>query len=136
MRIALVHFLQNENIKHKQIVKKLEQTAVAQGHIVDVFSGYKDGYNLRLTGYDYLTLIIVSPPLFGSKIPAKVKEVLTSSGTINGKKGAALVVKAGFSSNKTCNVLMKAMESEGMVIDYFEVVMSADHAAYVGKKIG
>jgi hypothetical protein len=136
MRIALVHFLQNENMKHKQIVKKLEQTAVAQGHIVDVFSGYKDSYNLRLTGYEYVTVITASSPFFGSKIPPKVKEVLASSGTVSGKKGAALVIKAGFSSNKTCNVLMKAMEKEGMVIDYFEVVISADHAAYVGKKIG
>ena len=32
MRIALVHFLQDENAKHKEIVKKLEQTASAQGH--------------------------------------------------------------------------------------------------------
>ncbi|HOE08020.1 MAG TPA: hypothetical protein PLU33_07330 [Treponemataceae bacterium] len=136
MRIALVHFLQDENSKHKEILKKIEQTASSQGHMVDVFSAYKDSDNLRLTGYDYVTLIIASSPLFGSKIPPKVKEVLASSGTLSGKKGAALVIKAGFSSNKTCNVLMKAMEKEGMVIDYFEVVISADHAAYVGKKIG
>lgn len=136
MRIALVHFLQNENIKHKQIVKKLEQTAVAQGHIVDVFSGYKDAYSLRLTGYEYVTFVVASSPLFGSKIPSKVREILGSSGSVSGKKGAALVLKSGFSSNKTCNVLMKAMENEGMVIDYFEVVLSVDHAGYVGKKIG
>lgn len=136
MRIALVHFLQDENSKHKEILKKIEQTVSSQGHMIDVFSAYKDSDNLRLTGYDYVTLIIASSPLFGSKIPPKVKEVLASSGTLSGKKGAALVIKAGFSSNKTCNVLMKAMEKEGMVIDYFEVVISADHAAYVGKKIG
>ncbi len=136
MRIALVHFLQDDNKKHKEILKKLEQTAVAQGHMVDVFSAYKDSYNIRLTGYEYVALVTASSVLFGSKIPDKVKEVLSASGTINGKKGAALVVKSGFSSNKTCSVLMKAMEREGMVIDYFEVIISADHAAYVGKKIG
>ncbi len=136
MKIVLVHFFQDETKKQKDILKKLEQTAIAQGHMVDVFSGYKDFSNFRLTGYDYITFITVASPLFGAKIPSKVKEVLSSSGTISGKKGAALVIKAGFSSNKTCSVLMRAMENEGMVIDYFEVITSEDHAGYVGKKIG
>lgn len=136
MRIAIVHFLQNDNTKHTGILKKLEQTAVAQGHMVDVFNAYKDSYNMHLTGYEYVVCITGSSALFGSKIPNKVKEILSSSGTLSGKKGAALVVKSGFSSNKTCRVLMNAMEREGMVIDYFDIILSADHAGYVGKKIG
>ena len=69
-------------------------------------------------------------------MPEKFDEILDNCGNLTSKKGCALVVKSGFSSWKTCKNLMKAMEKQGVLLDYFEVVDNPDHAAYVGKKIG
>ena len=46
------------------------------------------------------------------------------------------MVKSGLFSGKMCRLTMHAMEKEGMVVDYFDIIESADHAAFVGKKIG
>lgn len=136
MRIAILHFLNDESKSHQEILKKLERAALGKGHEVSLFSSKKDAHDLRLAIYDYITLIIPSSPLFGSKIPEKVSELLSSCGTIVGKKGAALVLQSGFSSNKTVRNLMRAMEKEGLKLDYFDLVKNADHANYVGKKLG
>lgn len=136
MRILILSYLKSDNRKQTDILKKLEQTAVACGHQVDVKSGEKDTEELHLIIYDYIAVIVPASPLFGAKVPVKLPEVLSHCGNVSGKKGAALVVKSGFSSAKMCHVVMKAMEKEGMFVDYFEVVESADHATAVGRKIG
>lgn len=136
MRILILSYLKSDNRKQTDILKKLEQTAVACGHQVDVKSGEKDTEELHLIIYDYIAVIVPASPLFGAKVPAKLPEVLSHCGNVSGKKGAALVVKSGFSSAKMCHVVMKAMEKEGMFVDYFEVVESVDHATAVGRKIG
>lgn len=136
MRILLLSYLKSDNRKHSEILKKLEQTVSSCGHQIDVKSGEKDTENLHLIIYDYIAVIVPASPLFGAKVPAKLPEVLSHCGNVSGKKGAALVVKSGFSSAKMSHVVMKAMEKEGMFVDYFEVVESADHATAVGRKIG
>jgi len=136
MRIAILHFLDDDKSSHKTILQNLQRTANAKGHEVSIFSAKKDAYNLRLSIYDYICLIIPSSPVFGSKIPSRVSELLSSCGAISGKKAAALVLKSGFSSNKTARNLMRAMEREGLKLDYFDIVKNADHANYVGKKLG
>ena len=136
MRILLLSYLKSDNRKQSEILKKLEQTAIASGHQVDVRSGEKDTEDLHLIVYDYIAVIVPASPLFGAKVPVKLPEVLSQCGNVSGKKGAALVVKKGFSSAKMCHVVMKAMEKEGMFVDYFEVVESVDHATSVGRKIG
>jgi len=40
------------------------------------------------------------------------------------------------SSNKMVHVVMKELESHGMVLDYFDVIENIDHSVAVGKKIG
>lgn len=136
MRILLLSYLKSDNKKQSAILKTLEQTAQTGGHQVDVKSGEKDTENLHLIVYDYIAVIVPASPLFGAKVPAKLPEVLSQCGNVSGKKGAALVVKSGFSSAKMCHVVMKAMEKEGMFVDYFDVVENADHAVAVGRKIG
>lgn len=136
MRILLLSYLKADNRKQSDILKKLEQTAAACGHQVDVKSGEKDTEELHLIIYDYIAVVVPASPLFGAKVPAKLPEVLSHCGNVSGKKGAALVVKSGFSSAKMCHAVMKAMEKEGMFVDYFEVIESVDHATAVGRKIG
>ncbi|AEE17116.1 hypothetical protein [Treponema brennaborense] len=136
MRVVLLHFLSAENGKHSSILKKLSDAASKNGHQVDVVSGTRDTDSFRITPYEYVAVVCPCTGIIGGKISAKVSEVLENSGSVSGKKGCALVVKSGLSAQKTSRNLMRAMEKEGMVIDYFDVIENADHAAYVGKKIG
>ena len=131
MNILLLHFLSAQNQKHADILKKLEQTVTAAGHSVTVCSE-KDSINLHMGLFEYITVIVPASPLFGAKLP----EILSTHGSVSGKKGCVLVIKSGLSSGKMCRITMHALEKEGIVVDYFDIIESADHAAHTGKKIG
>ena len=136
MRILIMSYLKKDSKKHQDILKKLEQTAVACGHQVDVKEGDRDYDQLHLVIYDYIAVVVPASPFIGAKLNPKITEAFAQGGSTSGKKGCALVVKSGFSSEKMCRVVMKAMEKEGIVVDYFEVITNADHAAYIGKRLG
>lgn len=136
MRISILHFLDEEKTSHKNILLHLERSANANEHEVKVFSAEKDATTIRLSMFEYIVLIVPSSLVFGSKLPTNLSKILASSGTVLGKKAAALVVQSGFSSNKTMQNLMRAMEKEGLKIDYFNLVKNAEHAHYIGKKLG
>lgn len=135
MNILLLHFLSAQNQKHADILKKLEQTVTAAGHRVTV-CGEKDSINLHMGMFEYITVIVPASPFFGAKLPEKLPEILSTHGSVSGKKGCVLVIKSGLSSGKMCRITMHALEKEGIVVDYFDIVESADHAAHTGKKIG
>ena len=135
MRILLLHFLSTQNQRHTAVLKKIEQTVGASGNQCTLCSE-KDSINLHMGMFEYIAVIVPASPLFGAKVPEKLPEILSTHGSVNGKKGCVLVVKSGFSSAKMCRVTMHAMEKEGMVIDYFDIIESADHASYSAKKIG
>ncbi len=136
MRVILLHFLPTGSGKNQDILKNLEKGALSNGHQIVVKDGTKDRANVRLTMYEYVAVIVSVTGLFGGKIPPKVAEVLAGAGTVSGKKGCALVVKSGLSSAKTCKTLMKAMEKEGVFLDYSDIIENAGHAVAVGRKIG
>jgi hypothetical protein len=53
-----------------------------------------------------------------------------------GKKGAAFLKKAGPFTGKAMANVMRAMEKEGMVVNWSDIIFSAPHAEALGKKIG
>ena len=137
MRTLILHFLDTKNEKHAGILKNLEKSAIANGHQVDIFNGTTDpADNLHPIAYEYIAVVTTSPNFIGAKLPPKLIEILSSSGSFSGKKGCAFVVKSGLSSNKTIHLLMKELEKQGMCLDYFDIIESIDHAAASGKKIG
>lgn len=136
MRVALISFCDTQNKNAQIILQKLSASASIKGHQVDLINGLQDLTNTRLTMYDYIAVVIKPSGFFGGKIPARISEFLSSSGTISGKKGCALVIKAGFSSVKTCKNLMRVLESQGVKLDYFEVLRDEAHASYAGTFIG
>lgn len=136
MRTLILSFCKNDNSKCTQIIKKLESCAVAKGHQVDVKNAKLDKETLRLTMYEYIAVVVPAHPFSGKKVPELLTEVLSTCGTVTGKKSCALVIKSGLFSEKFCRAVMRKMEKEGMFIDYFEIIKSPDHAAYVGKQIG
>ncbi len=135
MRILILHFLHNKNNKHSEILKNLEKSAVANGHTVTICND-KDAINLHMGMHDYITVVTVPAGIVGAKLPEKMTEILSTHGSLSGKKGCALVVKKGFSSNKMSRITMHAMEKEGMVIDYFDIIDTPGYATHVGKKLG
>ena len=136
MHVALVSFCPPGDGKSQGIVKKLVAASESRGNRVELIDGNRDIGSMRLTMFEYIAVVVKAPSVFSSRIPDRVGAFLSASGTIGGKKGCALVVKAGFRSERACLNLMDVLESEGVKIDYFDVVRSADHAAYAGTKIG
>ncbi len=135
MRVALIQFCKNPSDKQRSLIKILEQGAAAKGNQVDLLNGYEVLEGTRLTMYDYIAIVLPAAGFFGA-IPDKIGEYLSTSGMVSGKKGCALVLKGGFGSQKTITRLMKAMEREGIKLDYFEIIRSADHAVAVAANIG
>jgi len=136
MRVALITFCPANGSGVEEKIKALVAATTGVGHQVDVFNGYQDMVNTRLTMYDYIAVVFKPTGLFGGKLPGRVGEFLAASGNTSGKKACALVLKSGFSAEKACRNLMRTMEAEGMKLDYFEIIRDVDHARYVGKKIG
>lgn len=136
MRVALISFCPQKDERAAKVIKALEAASASQGNQVDLLNGLEDLANTRLTMYDYIAAVVQPKGIIGGKISPRVAQFLATSGKVSGKKGCALVLKSGLSSEKTCRNLMKAMEGEGVKLDYFEVVRDEDHARYCGKKIG
>lgn len=136
MRVALVTFIQGDQSGSRSILSKLENGSASRGNQVEVFDGFKDLLNTRLTIFDYIAVLYKPSGFFGGKLPSRIAEFLATSGTVAGKKGCALVLKHGFSGAKQCRSLMKILEAEGLMLDYFDIVRDEEHASAVGKKIG
>lgn len=136
MRIAIITFTYGNLDKSKKMVAKLERVSIERGNQVEVIDGLKDLSSTRLTIFDYIAVLYKSSSFIGAKMPSRISEFLGTSGTIAGKKGCALIVKNGLSSEKQCKAIMRIMEAEGLKLDYFDVIQDIDHCASVGKKIG
>ncbi|MDY4466965.1 MAG: hypothetical protein SPE30_11865 [Candidatus Treponema excrementipullorum] len=136
MRIVLMHFLNPENTKHSQIIRNLVDSASKKGHTVEVIDGQKDMSTFRFTPYEYIALLTPTLGVLGGKVPPIVSEVLANCGVVGGKKSCALVLPSLFGAEKACKALMKAMEKEGMFVDYFDIVQSPEHATHVGTFLG
>ncbi|NLK46166.1 MAG: hypothetical protein GX297_05875 [Treponema sp.] len=137
MRTLLLHFFDTSNKKHDAILRNLVKGAESNGNEVTVFDAQHDNVeSLHLAIYEYIAVAATSPKFIGAKIPKKLVEILSSASSINGKKGCVVVIKFGLSSGKMVHIIMKELESHGMVLDYFDVIENIDHSVAVGKKIG
>ncbi|GMO69512.1 MAG: hypothetical protein Ta2A_17550 [Treponemataceae bacterium] len=138
MKIAILYFFSNADSSSKNgaIVKKLTQKLQEASHSVEPVCAFNRDSNFRLTPYDYVAVVMPCQGIFNGKAHKDTAKVLGELGSLGGKKSAALIIKSGFMPWKACTSLMRIMESEGMLIDYSDVVLSVDHAAYVSKKLG
>jgi hypothetical protein len=107
----------------------------SMGHRVDVIDAWtEDGF--RLPGYEYVVVIAESLSLFGGKMPGVLPKVLSSGSGLVGKKGAAFLKKTNPFTGKAMFNLMRALEHEGMVVNWSDVILNAPHAEVLGKRIG
>ena len=132
MRIAVINVSSDRN-GVQNYVKALANGMESMGHRVDVLD-LEDGY--KLPGYEYIAVCAEAVSLWGGKMPEALPKLLATA-SLAGKKGAAFLKKTGpFFVNKALCNLMKAMEKEGMLVNWSEVLLSSDHANAMGKRIG
>jgi len=135
MRIAVV----SAPGKRREIpdyVKALAKGMESMGHRVDVIDAWtEDG--MRLPGYEYIVVCAEPTGFWGGRIPEAVSKVLSAGSGLGGKKSAAFIKRVSpIFINRALWNLMKAMEKEGMTINWSDIILNAPHAEALGKRIG
>jgi hypothetical protein len=116
-------------------VRALAKGIESMGHRADVVDSWtEDGF--RLPGYEYIVVAAEPVSFFSGKIPGTVAKILATGSGIGGKKSAAFVRKGGLFTGRALANLMRAMEKEGMLINWSDILLNAPHAEALGKRIG
>jgi hypothetical protein len=126
MRVALVYIPAADPEALEAVSRSMARALEAAGHFVDLRDGRADG-SMSLTGHDFVLVGTESASL-GGKIPGRVAEFLAQAGMLAGKRSMAFVRRSGLSPGRALSRLMKAMESEGMVVTCAETVDAAGAA--------
>ena len=135
MRIAVVS-VPSQRKGIPEYVKSLARGMESMGHRVDIVDAWtEDGF--RLPGYEYIVVCAEAASGWGGKMPEALPKILGSGSGLVGKKSAAFLKKKGpLFVNKALSNLMRAMEKEGMLINWSDVLLNAPHAEALGKRIG
>ena len=139
MRIAIVSAPSNSVLSNRgeapDYVQGLAKGMISMGHHVDIIDAWKED-GMRLPGYEYIAVVTQPISFFSSKIPPVIAKVLAAGSSLVGKKSAAFVKKTGLFSNYTLGNLMRAMEKEGMRVNWSEILYDEPHAQAIGKRVG
>ncbi|MDL2229944.1 hypothetical protein LJC14_06820 [Treponema sp. OttesenSCG-928-L16] len=115
-------------------VQSLARGMESMGHRVDIIDAWtEDG--MRLPGYEYIVVAAETVSFFSGKIPEVLSKVL-SAATVVSKKSAAFIKKGGFFTAKALANVMRAMEKEGMFVNWSDIILNAPQAEALGKRIG
>ena len=135
MRIAVINIPATRK-GIQDYVKALAKGMESMGHTVDILDAWtEDGF--RLPGYQYIAVCAEAVSWWGGKMPDVLPKFLTCGSGLVGKKSAAFIKKnSPLFINKSLGNLMKAMEKEGMMINWCDIILNAPHAEAMGKRIG
>lgn len=134
MRIAIISApAQRKGIP--DYVSALQKGMESMGHRVDVLDAWTDD-GFRLPGYEYIVVTAESTSLFGGKMPESLVKMLSAGSGMTGKKSAGFLKKTGPFTGKAFANLMRAMEKEGMMVNWSDIILSAAQAEALGKHIG
>lgn len=134
MRIAVVSVARQKGVP--EYVKSLVKGMDSMGHRVDVLDAWTDE-GMRLPGYEYIAICAEKSKFFSGKLPEVLTGFIGAGSGLMGKKSAAFVKKSGFMfMSKALANLMKAMEKEGMRINWSDTLFNPPHAEAMGKHIG
>ncbi|GAB1481700.1 hypothetical protein MASR2M78_05150 [Treponema sp.] len=132
MRIALIYATKLRDVPPP--VQALARGMEAMGHRVDILDA-KSVEGTRLPGYEYITIYAETLSFFSSKLAPGVSKCLAGASSLVGKKSAAFLKKGGLFNGKALGNLMRAMEKEGMCVNWSELILSAEQAEALGKRI-
>ena len=134
MRIAVIS-APAERKPPPNYVTALAKGMSLMGHRVDIVDAWtEDGF--KLPGYEYVAVVAEPASIISGKISEKVSKMLAAGSSLVGKKSAAFVKKTGLFSNRALTNLMKAMEKEGMLVNWSDILFNSAHAEAMGKHIG
>jgi menaquinone-dependent protoporphyrinogen IX oxidase len=134
MRIAVASAARERGIP--EYVKALAKGMEAMGHRVDIIDAWTDD-GIRLPGYDYVAICAEKTAFFSGKLPDVLTGFIGAGSGLVGKKSAAFIKKTGpIFVSKALSNLMRAMEKEGMRINWSEVILNPAQAEALGKRIG
>jgi hypothetical protein len=134
MRIAIVS-VPAARIKAPDYMASLAKGMESMGHRVDIIDAWtEDG--MKLPGYEYIAVVAEPMSFLSGKIPDITAKILSAGSSLVGKKGAAFIKKNGLFSNRALANLMRAMEKEGMRINWSDILLNSPHAQALGKRIG
>jgi hypothetical protein len=116
-------------------VVSLAKGMEAMGHRVDIVDAWtEDGF--RLPGYEYIAVAAEPVSFFSGKIPGALPPLFAAGSGLGGKKSAAFIKKGGLFCGRALANLMRAMEKEGMLINWSDTLLNSSHAEALGKRIG
>jgi hypothetical protein len=134
MRIAIVSAPASKK-EPPEYVRLFAKGMESMGHRADIIDAWtEDG--MKLPGYEYIAVIAEPLSFFSGKINEKIPKILAAGSSLAGKKSAAFVKKQGLFSSRALSRLMKAMEKEGMVVNWMDILLNPPHAEAMGKRIG
>ncbi|MDR3276620.1 MAG: hypothetical protein LBT11_05355 [Treponema sp.] len=134
MRIAIVSAPAQRKVPPDYVLS-LAKGMESMGHRVEVIDAWTEA-GVRLPGFDYVVAVAESTSLIGGKLPGALSRVLSVGSSLVGKKGAAFLKKKGPFTGKAMANLMRAMEKEGMIVNWSDIILNAPHAEALGKRIG
>ena len=135
MRIAVIS-VPGQRKQVPEYVKALARGMDSMGHRVDIIDAWtEDGF--RLPGYEYIAVCAETVSAWGGKMPDALPKILGGGSGLVGKKSAAFIKKTSpiFITKALAN-LMRAMEKEGMMVNWSEILLSTTQAEALGKRIG
>ena len=133
MRIAIIS-APSQRRSPPEYALALAKGMQSMGHTVDIVDAWTDD-GMKLPGCQYIVIATEPLSFFSAKIPEVVQKILSSRG-IDGKKSAAFIKKSGLRSGKALFNLMTAMEKEGLIVNWSEILLTPPHAEAMGKRIG
>ena len=117
-------------------VQALAKGMDSMGHRVDILDAWKED-GTRLPAYEYIAVCAEPVSFWSGKIPDVLSKMLSAGSGLVGKRSAAFLKKKGpFFINSALRNLMRAMEKEGMLINWSEILLSPTQAEALGKRIG
>ena len=134
MRIAVIS-VPSRRQPPPDYVQALAKGMGSMGHRVDIVDAWTDD-GMRLPGYEYIAIVAEPASFFSAKIPETLPKILAAGSGIGGRKSAAFIKKGGLRNGKALSNLMHAMEKEGMIVNWSDILFNAPHAEAMGKRIG
>lgn len=133
IRAAVLYFPKNPSSPLKRVADSLAAGLRLQGAQVDLVDGSRTR-DFKLTGCHYIAVGTDVRSLFRGGLPPELAPALANGGIVTGKRSFAFVC-GGAGSAKTLMKLMKALEHEGMIVRYSEVLTKPEDASAVGQRL-
>jgi menaquinone-dependent protoporphyrinogen IX oxidase len=134
MRVCVLYGESGKETICKDIASGLAEGIGTQGHNVDIIDMRLEPGKI-VSFYEYVVVGTASTTFWGGKIPEHVTTFLKQSSGLSGKRCFAFVAKHGIRLGKTLQVLMHAMESQGMYLKYSDIISNKAYAKEVGKRL-